>query len=66
MVIELGDKPNAWGIFPGGPSGNPGSPFYDPMVTPWVQGEYNRLHLMTSPEDNSVKPLYRMTFNTAE
>lgn len=66
MVIELGDKPNAWGIFPGGPSGNPGSPFYDPMVTPWVQGEYNRLHLMTSPEDNSVKPLYRMTFKTAE
>ena len=66
MVVELGEKPTAWGIFPGGPSGNPGSVFYDPMVTPWAEGQYNRLHLMDSPDDKAVAPLYRLTFKTAE
>jgi penicillin amidase len=66
MVVELGGEPNAWGIFPGGPSGNPGSAFYDPMVTPWVEGQYNRLHLLDSPDDPAVTPLYRLTFKTAE
>lgn len=66
MVVELGEQPNAWGVFPGGPSGNPGSAFYDPMVTPWVEGQYNRLHLLDSPDDPAVKPLYRLTFKTAE
>lgn len=66
MVVEMGAQPNAWGIFPGGPSGNPGSPFYDAMVDPWVAGQYNRLHLMDSPEDSAVQPLYRLTFKTAE
>lgn len=66
MVVELGDQPNAWGIFPGGPSGNPGSPFYDAMVTPWAEGQYNRLHLMNGPEDEAVHPLYHLTFKNAE
>ncbi len=66
MVVELGAAPNAWGIFPGGPSGNPGSPFYDAMVTPWAEGQYNRLHLLSDSSDDAVPVLYRLTFKTAE
>jgi len=41
MIAELGGK--KWGIYPGGPSGNPGSPFYDNMVNTWAKGEYDEL-----------------------
>jgi hypothetical protein len=31
-----------------------------------VEGQYNRLHLLDSPDDPAVKPLYRLTFKTGE
>jgi penicillin G amidase len=40
MIVELGDTTKAIGIFPGGQSGNPGSPFYDNMLQDWVDGKY--------------------------
>lgn len=43
MVVELGDKTTAWGVYPGGQSGNPLSPFYDNMVDDWADGKYNEL-----------------------
>lgn len=43
MVVELGAEPKAWGIFPGGSSGNPGSSFYDNSITDWAQGRYYEL-----------------------
>ncbi len=62
MVVALGEAPEAYGVFPGGPSGNPGSPFYAPDVDKWAAGEYNTLHLMDGPGDKAVSPLYQMTF----
>jgi penicillin amidase len=44
MVVELGPEPRAWGIFPGGSSGNPGSRFYDNAVMDWARGVYYPLH----------------------
>lgn len=38
MVVELGPVPRAYGIYPGGQSGNPGSPNYDDMVDGWAEG----------------------------
>ncbi len=45
MVVELGKETKAWGIYPGGQSGNPGSAFYDNMVDDWAAGKYYSLHV---------------------
>ena len=35
MVVECGEKVRAWGIIPGGQSGNPGSIFYNDQLEEW-------------------------------
>lgn len=45
MVVELGTETKAYGIYPGGQSGNPGSAFYDNMVDDWVAGKYYSLNI---------------------
>lgn len=45
MVVELGPETKAWGIFPGGQSGNPGSKYYDNMVSDWLAGKYYALRV---------------------
>jgi penicillin amidase len=53
MIIELGPQVKAWGIYPGGQSGNPGSKFYDNMVDGWVDGKMSELlFLQSSGETN--------------
>ena len=51
MVVELGKSPKAWGIYPGGQSGNPGSRFYDFMVDDWVAGKMYELIYLESPDN---------------
>ncbi len=43
MVVELTKPIKAYGVFPGGSSGNPGSPYYDNMVDDWATGKYYEL-----------------------
>jgi penicillin amidase len=43
MVVELGDEIEAWGIYPGGQSGNPGSPAYNNFIADWAKGEYFKI-----------------------
>ena len=50
MVVELGEETQAWGIYPGGQSGNPLSPYYDNMVDDWAKGNYNEL-IFTADEE---------------
>ncbi len=40
LVVALGKQPKGWFIYPGGQSGNPGSPHYTSFVEPWRQGQY--------------------------
>jgi len=51
MVVELGDRPVAYGIYPGGQSGNPGSGHYSDFVADWNQGRYYPLHYFLSPAE---------------
>jgi GDP-L-fucose synthase len=44
MIVSLGDKVEAFGLFPGGESGNPGSFYYDNMVENWAGGKLNSLY----------------------
>jgi len=40
MVVELGTEVKAFGIYPGGQSGNPGSKYYSNFIQKWANGEY--------------------------
>lgn len=59
MVIELGKAPKGHGVYPGGQSGNPGSPFYDNMIDTWAEGKLYDLFFMQSPDDKSGKIISR-------
>jgi len=53
MVVTLGPEVRAWGICPGGQSGNPGSRFYDNAVDDWIKGKaYELLYLKSPDEEN--------------
>jgi penicillin amidase len=49
MVVQTGSRPEAWGIYPGGQSGNPGSPRYDAFVKDWAAGRPYRLLFLRWP-----------------
>jgi penicillin amidase len=63
MIVELTDKTEAWGIYPGGQSGNPGSKYYDNFIDGWAAGRYNRLWVMEEKEIHDKRILFTMNFN---
>ena len=63
MIVELTDKTEAWGIYPGGQSGNPGSKFYDNLIDDWVAGKYKRLWVMEEAEAKDSRVLFTINFN---
>lgn len=52
MIVALGKPVQAWGIYPGGQSGNPGSPHYDEFVDSWARGELYKLVYLQSPREH--------------
>ncbi len=50
MVVQLGKTPRAWGVFPGGESGNPGSKYYKTGLEWWRTGKWFPLIYMTTPK----------------
>lgn len=64
MIVQLSKEgPKAYGLFPGGQSGNPGSPFYDNMIDKWAKGELNELLYLKSKDEKSsrVKTVVKLT-----
>ncbi|OQY93560.1 MAG: penicillin acylase family protein [Sphingobacteriales bacterium UTBCD1] len=55
MIVQLSSKTEAYGVFPGGESGNPGSKFYDNFVDKWAKGEYYSLWMMQRSESNDKR-----------
>lgn len=51
LIVELGDNIKAYGIYPGGQSGNPGSPAYDTFVDQWASGKYFNINFWHMPEE---------------
>lgn len=43
MVVDLGPEVRAWGIYPGGQSGNPASSRYDDRLAKWANGQLDTL-----------------------
>jgi penicillin amidase len=62
MIVQLSAQTEAYGVYPGGQSGNPGSKFYDNFINQWVQGKYYTLWLMTKEETSSKKVKWTMSF----
>lgn len=54
MVVHLTKTIEAYGVYPGGQNGNPGSRFYDGYVDTWEAGKYNKLWLMTPAETSQA------------
>jgi penicillin amidase len=59
MVVALGPEVRGWGIYPGGQSGNPGSPHYDPFVDDWLAGEMYEFLYLRSPDEASDRVVAR-------
>ena len=51
MIVELGDRPKAYGIYIGGQSGNVGSKHYDDFISDWNYGKYYPLMFYMSREE---------------
>jgi penicillin amidase len=43
MVVQMGKQIEAYGVYPGGQSGNPGSKYYASFLNHWVEGNYYKL-----------------------
>ncbi len=63
MVISLTAKTEAYGVYPGGQSGNPGSKYYDNFIDQWAAGKYYSLWMMTKEEVGDKRVLAKISFN---
>ena len=55
MIVALGKNVKAYGVFPGGESGNPGSHYYDDMINIWSEGKLNELVYLKSATEKSKR-----------
>jgi penicillin amidase len=51
MVVELGPEVRGFGVYPGGQSGNPVSPWYADRIPRWVEGQLDTLRFPRSPSE---------------
>ena len=63
MIVSLTPQTEAYGIYPGGQSGNPGSIYYDDFVNEWVAGKYSPLWMMTKDETKDKRIKWKMSFS---
>lgn len=64
MVVQMGNEIEAYGIYPGGQSGNPGSPYYADYLPKWVEGAYNKLHFFAADQPKAGEAKYTWRINT--
>jgi penicillin amidase len=66
MIVQMSKNIEAYGVYPGGQSGNPGSRYYDAFVNDWAAGTYYPLLFIKeadAKEHGKIK--WRMTFSKA-
>ncbi|WP_207493033.1 penicillin acylase family protein [Aridibaculum aurantiacum] len=63
MVVHLTDEIEAYGVYPGGQSGNPGSKYYDTFINNWADGKfYKLLFIKQSQAANHPAIKWKITF----
>ena len=60
MIVHQKNPVEAYGVYPGGQSGNPFSPYYKNMVNDWVEGKYHVLHQNITMEELSKKQVKKV------
>ena len=63
MIVSLTATTEAYGIYPGGQSGNPGSRFYDNFIDQWAAGKYYTLWMMKATETQDKRVKWKMKFS---
>ena len=66
MIVHLTDAIEAYGLYPGGQSGNPGSKYYETFIDYWAAGKYYPLLFVKKQEarhSNRIK--WHMSFINA-
>lgn len=53
MVVQMGKEIEAYGVYPGGQSGNPGSKYYADFLPAWTEGRYNKLLFLPNSNNQS-------------
>lgn len=60
MIVDFTNgKPQCYGVYPGGQSGNPGSKGYTEFVEKWSKGEYYKLHFYNNKQD-AIKSIQKL------
>jgi penicillin G amidase len=65
MIVQMTTPTEAYGVYPGGQSGNPGSKFYDDYLDSWVAGKYNKLWFMREGDKTDKNIKWVMKFKKA-
>ena len=65
MVVQMTTPTEAYGVYPGGQSGNPGSKYYDDYIDNWVNGKYNKLWFMRDGDRTDKNVKWVMKFKKA-
>lgn len=66
MIVQLSGTTEAYGVYPAGQSGNPGSKYYDNFVDAWVKGDYYKLWMMKATESGDKRVKWTMKFEHSE
>jgi len=65
MIVHLTKTTEAYGVYPGGQSGNPGSKFYDSFIDTWATGKYYTLWMMKKEEAKDARIKWTMKFSNS-
>jgi penicillin amidase len=65
MIVELTNETDAYVVYPGGQSGNPGSKYYDQFIDTWAAGSYYKAWILKKGEEKNPKVKWTMTFKKA-
>lgn len=63
MIVSLTPDTDAYGVYPGGQSGNPGSKFYDSFINTWAKGKYYNLWMMKKGEEKDRRVKWTINFS---
>lgn len=66
MIAHMSPITEAYGVYPGGQQGNPGSRFYDNFIDTWVKGEYYPLWVMKKSDAIDRKVRWTLTMRAGE
>ena len=65
MIVHLTATTEAYGVYPGGQSGNPGSPYYQNFVDTWAKGKYYSLWMMKKGEVEDKRVKGKISFSNS-